>query len=53
MVLSHRGYNPILEIEGNSSIATDMNVLDGVVRAYGHLSKRREGDKTPDMGTGD
>jgi len=38
-VLSHGGYKQILGIEGNSSIATEMSVWDGVVvnpleRAY-------------------
>ena len=57
-VCSHqlRHDHPILGIEGNSSFATDMSVWDGMlvsllVNAYRLFSNRREGDKTPDMGT--
>jgi len=64
-VLSHGGFKQILGIEGNSSIATDMSVWDGVVvspleRAYERPTDRNdgeeedmEGEETPDMETGD
>merc|ERR1719204_292157 len=64
-VLSHGGFKQILGIEGNSSIATDMSVWDGVVvspleRAYERPADRNdgeeedmEGEETPDMETGD
>merc|ERR1719447_554291 len=64
-VLCHGGFKQILGIEGNSSIATDMSVWDGVVvspleRAYERPTDRNdgeeedmEGEETPDMETGD
>jgi len=49
-VMSHGGYKQILGIEGNSSIATEMSVWDGVVvspleKAYEKPPDRKEGDK--------
>ena len=49
-VLSHGGYKQILGIEGNSSIATEMSVWDGVVvspleRAYERPPDRKEGEE--------
>jgi len=63
-VLSHGGYKQILGIEGNSSIATEMSVWDGVVvspleRAYERPPDRKEGDEEDmegeegDMDTGE
>ena len=48
--MSHGGYKQILGIEGNSSIATEMSVWDGVVvspleKAYEKPLDRKEGDK--------
>ena len=44
----------VLGIEGNSSIATEMSVWDGVVvspleRAYERSEDRKEGDEEEDM----
>ena len=49
-VMSHGGYKQILGIEGNSSIATEMSVWDGVVvgpleKAYEKPPDRKEEDK--------
>ena len=49
-VLSHGGYKQVLGIEGNSSIATDMSVWDGVVvspleRAYERGDDKKEGEE--------
>ena len=49
--MSHGGYKQVLGIEGNSSIATEMSVWDGVVvspleKAYEKPPPdRKEGDK--------
>lgn len=48
-VLSHGGYKHILGLEGNSSIATEMSIWDGVVvsildKAYEKPSEKKEGD---------
>jgi len=52
-VLSHGGHKHILGIEGNSSIATEMSVWDGVVvspheRAYIKPEKKESGDDNMD-----
>jgi len=49
-VLSHGGYKQVLGIEGNSSIATEMSVWDGVVvspleRAYEKSEDRKDGEE--------
>merc|ERR1711973_757798 len=49
-VLSHGGYKQILGIEGNSSIATEMSVWDGVVvspleRAYEKSEDTKDGEE--------
>ena len=49
-VMSHGGYKQVLGIEGNSSIATEMSVWDGVVvspleKAYEKPPDRKDGDK--------
>ena len=49
--MSHGGYKQVLGIEGNSSIATEMSVWDGVVvspleKAYEKPPDRKDGDKT-------
>ena len=51
--MSHGGYKQVLGIEGNSSIATEMSVLDGVVvspleKAYEKPPDRKDGDKMED-----
>lgn len=48
--MAHGGYKQILGIEGNSSIATEMSVWDGVVvspleKAYEKPPDRKDGDK--------
>ena len=53
-VLSHGGYKQVLGIEGNSSIATEMSVWDGVVvspleRAYERSEDRKDGEEEEDM----
>ena len=57
-VLSHGGFKQILGIEGNSSIATEMSVWDGVVvspleRAYERSEDRRDGEEEDMEGEGD
>merc|ERR1719278_1086654 len=52
-VLSNGGFKHILGIEGNSSIATDMSVWDGVVvtpqdRAYVKPDKNKDGNENMD-----
>jgi len=49
-VLSHGGYKQVLGIEGNSSIATEMSVWDGVVvspleRAYEKSEDTKDGEE--------
>merc|ERR1719412_2477481 len=49
-VLSHGGYKQILGIEGNSSIATEMSVWEGVVvspleRAYEKSEDKKDGEE--------
>jgi len=53
-VLSNGGFKHILGIEGNSSIATEMSVWDGVVvtpqdRAYVKPDKNKDGNEETDM----
>ena len=57
-VLSHGGFKQVLGIEGNSSIATEMSVWDGVVvspleRAYERSEDRREGEEEDMEGEGE
>jgi len=57
-VLSHGGYKQILGIEGNSSIATEMSVWDGVVvspleRAYEKPPDKKEGEEEDMEGEAD
>jgi len=57
-VLSHGGYKQILGIEGNSSIATEMSVWDGVVvspleRAYEKPEGKKDGEEEDMEGEAD
>merc|ERR1719350_1820631 len=57
-VLSHGGYKQILGIEGNSSIATEMSVWDGVVvspleRAYERPEGKKDGEEEDMEGEAD
>jgi len=53
-VLSHGGYKQVIGLEGNSSIATDMSVWDGVVvspleKAYEKPPEGKEGEAVEEL----
>lgn len=57
-VLAHGGYKHILGLEGNTSIAREMSVWDGVVvspmeTVYVRPDEKKEGDEDEDMEGGD